>query len=79
METVGAYKAKTHLPQLLKRVSKGEKITISKHGVPVATLQPPEAEQKRPVKKVIAELRAFRQKHALDGLSIREMIEEGRR
>jgi prevent-host-death family protein len=79
METVGAYTAKTHLAQLLKRVSKGEKITISKHGVPVATLQPPEVEQKRPVKKVIAELRAFRQKHALDGLSIREMIEQGRR
>ncbi|MCI5143961.1 MAG: type II toxin-antitoxin system prevent-host-death family antitoxin, partial [Candidatus Electrothrix sp. AR3] len=39
METVGAYMAKTHLPQLLKRVSKGEKIIITKHGVPVATLQ----------------------------------------
>ncbi len=79
METVGAYTAKTHLPQLLKRVSKGEKITITKHGVPVAILQPPEAQQKRPTKEVVAELRAFRRRHSLDGLSIREMIEEGRR
>ncbi len=79
METVGAYTAKTHLPQLLKRVSKGEKITISKHGVPVAILQPPEAQQKRPSKEVIAELRTFRHRHALDGLSIQDMIEEGRR
>jgi hypothetical protein len=29
-------------------------------------------------KKVIAELRKFREKHALEGLSIRDMIEEGR-
>ncbi|MBW1670479.1 MAG: type II toxin-antitoxin system prevent-host-death family antitoxin, partial [Deltaproteobacteria bacterium] len=41
METVGAYEAKTHLPKLLKRVFKGERITITKHGVPVAELQPP--------------------------------------
>jgi len=41
METVGAYEAKTHLPKLLERVSKGEQITITKHGVPVALLQPP--------------------------------------
>lgn len=59
METVGAYTAKTHLPQLLKRVSRGEKIIITKHGVPVATLQPPETQRKTPAKEVIAELRAF--------------------
>ena len=40
METVGAYEAKTHLTKLLERVAKGERITITKHGVPVATLQP---------------------------------------
>ena len=79
METIGAYEAKTHLPQLLKRVSRGEKITITKHGVPVATLQASESMTKRPVREVIAELREFRRKNHLDGLSIREMIEQGRR
>jgi len=39
MTTVGAYEAKTHLPKLLNRVAKGEKIVITKHGVPVAVLQ----------------------------------------
>ena len=34
METVDAYEAKTHLPKLLERVSKGERNTITKHGVP---------------------------------------------
>jgi len=79
METVGAYEAKTHLPKLLNRVSKGERITITKHGVPVAVLQPPESQYRTEPEKVISALRAFRSKHSLDGLSLREMIEEGRR
>ena len=81
METIGAYEAKTHLPKLLNRVSRGEKIIITKHGVPVASLQPPASAtaQQKPIKKVIAELRQFRCQHKLNGLSIREMIEEGRR
>jgi prevent-host-death family protein len=79
METVGAYEAKTHLPKLLERVLKGERITITKHGVPVAVLQPPDPQKNVDTKSVIAELRKFRDKHSLEGLSIREMIEEGRR
>ena len=79
METVGAYEAKTHLPKLLERVVKGERIIITKHGVPVAVLQPPEPLRKTEPKKVIAELRKFREKHTLRGPLIRDMIEEGRR
>lgn len=79
MSTVGAYAAKTHLSELLKRVAKGEKITITRHGVPIAVLQPPDSEAKPPVRDVIDELRGFRRKHRLGGISIREMIEEGRR
>ena len=41
MKTVGSYEAKTHLPRLLDEVAKGETITITKHGVPVAQLVPP--------------------------------------
>ena len=79
METVGAYEAKTHLPKLLERVLKGERITITKHGVPVAVLQPPDPEKTVDTKAVIAELRKLRSKRRLNGLSIRELIEEGRR
>jgi prevent-host-death family protein len=78
METVGVYEAKTHLPKLLERVIKGEKITITKHGVPIAVLQPPASAKKVSPREVIAELRLFREKHILKGLSIRDMIEEGR-
>lgn len=79
METIGAYEAKTHLPKLLERVMKGELITITKHGVPVAVLQPPPPSRKMDPKRVIAELREFRKNNDLKSLSLRGMIEEGRR
>ena len=41
MTTVGSYEAKTHLPQLLDRVARGEKILITRHGQAVAMLVPP--------------------------------------
>ncbi len=79
MKSVGAYEAKTHLPKLLERVMKGERITITKHGVPVAVLQPPDPGLHVDIRKVISEILKFQEKHYLDGVSIKEMIEEGRR
>ncbi|PWB76787.1 MAG: type II toxin-antitoxin system prevent-host-death family antitoxin [Candidatus Methylomirabilota bacterium] len=79
MKNVGAYKAKTHLPELLERVAKGEKITITRHGVPVATLQPAAVARKTPVLETIDQIKRFRSEHRLGRLTIREMIEEGRR
>ena len=79
METIDAYKAKTHFPELLERVTKGERITITKHGLPVAVLQSPPISPKAEPKTIIAELRKFRGERSFEGLSIRDMIEEGRR
>ena len=79
MTTVGVYEAKTHLPRLLNRVAKGEKIVITKHGIPVAILQQPELTKKILPQDVIANLRKFRKNHSLKGFSLKEMIEEGRR
>lgn len=78
METIGAYEAKTNLSKLLDRVSKGERITITKHGVPVAVLQPPDTIHKRPFSELVEDINRFAESHTLDGLSVREMIEEGR-
>lgn len=79
MTTVGAYEAKTHLSKLLNRVAKGEKIIITKHGIPVAVLQQPESTKKILPQDVITNLREFRKNHSLNGLSLKEMIEKGRR
>ena len=78
-ESVGSYEAKTHLPRLLERVAKGERITITKHGVPVAVLVPPPAGERPDVRAAVAEMKKFRKGRSLGGLSIREMVEEGRR
>ena len=40
MRRVGSYEAKTHLPPLLYEVARGETITITKRGGPVAILKP---------------------------------------
>ncbi len=79
MRRIGAYEAKTHLPRLLDEVSAGETITITKHGVPVALLVPPDRPPRAGVREAIDGLRAFRAAHPLRGVTIRELIEEGRR
>ena len=79
MEKVGAYEAKTHLPKLLERVAKGHQFTITRHGVPVAILGPYDPENSADIEAVINQLIEFRGKNTLAGITIREMIEEGRR
>jgi prevent-host-death family protein len=79
MSEVGAYEAKTHLPRLLERVAKGERITITRHGVPVAELIPAGTGRDRPVRETVQALRELRRGRTLGKLSLRELIDEGRR
>ena len=79
MVRVGAYEAKTHLSRLLERVAHGEWITITRHGQPVAVLKPVSDREQRALPEVIDDLRRFRHGRTLQGISVREMIEEGRR
>jgi prevent-host-death family protein len=80
METVGSFEARTHLSSLLDRVSKGERIAITKRGVPVALLVPVDAMPERDRNAVIDELKAFGRGRTLPkGIAIRDLIEEGRR
>ena len=79
MKSVGVYEAKTQLPRLLNRVARGERITITRHGVPVALIVPPDRRTRRPVGDVIAELETFGGGRKLRGLSMRTLIATGRR
>ncbi len=79
MVEVGAYVAKTHLSRLLERVAKGERITITKHGVPVAELIPVTGGHALSVSEAIEAMRELRRECRLDGLVLRDLIEEGRR
>lgn len=80
MKTIGAFEAKTHLSALLDRVSKGETITITKHGVPAAMLVPVAREARRLTHQEIVDgMRELRGRVKADSMTVREMIEEGRR
>lgn len=74
---VTAYEAKTHFSALLERASKGESITITKHGQEVAKLSP--VKISRPMSEVVEELKAFSKGKTLGNFTIRDLIEEGRR
>ena len=78
MGSVGSYEAKTKLSELLDRVAKGERITITRHGNPVAELIPAGKPAKLDRRQAIEAMKEFGKGRKLDGLSIREMIEEGR-
>jgi len=54
-------------------------VAITKNGTPVALLVPVPATQKPDAREVIRQLREFRRGMTRGGLSVREMIEEGRR
>ena len=79
MDTVGAYEAKANLPKLLDRVAKGEKIMITRHGSPVAVLQPANKEKQVNVAAVVQKMRNLKMTHHLNGLPIRDKIEQGRK
>lgn len=79
MRKVSAHEARTHLPRLLKRVGKGERFVITKHGRPIAELVPVQKRFKERIEAAIEGLKAFQASHSLGGLSVREMIEEGQK
>ena len=80
MELVGAFEAKTHLAELLDRVSRGEKITITRHGIPAAMLVPVDETRTRMTHKDIVEgMRKLRKRIKPGKMNVRELVEEGRR
>ena len=80
MTSVGAYEARTHLPEPLRRVENGERITITRHGRPVAELVPPATPPRRDVREVIEDIKELRKGNVLGkDLTIRQLIDEGRR
>ena len=74
--TVGSYEAKTHLPRILDEVAAGRVYSITKHGREVARLTPP---NEMTPEEAVAGLREVRQGIHLDGLSIADLVAEGRR
>ena len=79
MKSIGAFEARTHWYELLKRVSRGDKITITRHGVPIALLLPvSEAAPKLTHQEIVEGMRALRKRVKAGKMSVREMANERR-
>ena len=72
METVGAYEAKTHLPRLLERVRRGESVTITKHGRPVARLVPVAVDDEERARQAASRIRSRRRR--FEGAPLAELV-----
>ena len=76
---IGAFEAKTQLSKLLELTRRGERIIITKRGIPVAQLTAVEEHKTLGAPKAIEEIKAIRGRSKPGGESIRSLIEEGRR
>ena len=79
MRTIGAFEAKNRLSELLQAVENGDEVTITRHGRPVARLVPVDQSDRAKVREAIECLREFSKGRSLDGLKIKDLINEGRR
>lgn len=78
--TIGAFDAKTHLSELLERVSKGESFVITRRGVPVARLSPAEPVAPAPSRdELLQKARQLRAAVGASAVDIRSWIYEGRK
>ena len=76
---IGAYEAKTTLPELLRQVQAGKRFTITHRGKPVAELGPPVTASRADAKAAIDAFEAYRRTHPMRRkVDIKSLIEEGR-
>ncbi|MDX1655837.1 MAG: type II toxin-antitoxin system prevent-host-death family antitoxin [Candidatus Competibacteraceae bacterium] len=75
MASIGIYGAKTHLPELLERVARGERITITRGGQPMAVLGPADPPRPREVATTLAALADFRHRHPLSTEQLTELLQ----
>ncbi len=75
---VGAYEAKTKLPELLREVENGHRITITVRGRPVAELSPAKATAPS-VQRAIEAMKAFERVEGVSDAELSDWIEAGRR
>ena len=78
MRSIGSEDARTHFYRLLDEVADGESITITRRGRPVAKIVPVETVASN-ADNMLERFRTLRKGNALGGLSIRELIDEGRK
>lgn len=75
--TVGVYDLKAHLSSVLEEVLAGRVVTITRHGHPIASIQPLTSTSRLERAEAVQQLRAQRRGRRL-GMTARDAIEAGR-
>jgi prevent-host-death family protein len=76
---IGAYEAKTRLPELLRQVGAGKRFTITNRGEPVADLVPCEGVSRKDKAAAVEKFKAFmRENPVRPDVNVKELIEAGR-
>jgi prevent-host-death family protein len=80
MRTIGLFEAKQKLSELVERAGEGEQIGITRRGK-LAAMLVPAREDKVSLKDVFADIERIRKrsKPLPKGMTIKDLIEEGRR
>ena len=79
MKEVGAFEAKTRLGQLLDLVEAGGEVVITRRGKAVARMVPPGMSFDRERgRRAAARIRAMRRGVTLGGLTLKDLVGEGR-
>lgn len=77
MASVGAFEAKTKLSELLDLVERGEEITITRRGTPVARLVPVQGDEDVAARQraLAEEIKASRERSGLKHTTVEEILE----
>lgn len=79
LSSVGAYEAKTHLPEMLRRVRDGAGFLITQRGEPVAELVPAGSLARRQGVEAARRMRSLMQNPVtLRAITVRELLDEWR-
>lgn len=80
MRELGVLETKNRLSELLDAVEHGEQVVITRRGRPVAKLvSATEGFDREVARKAVEAIREMRKGQTLGGISIKELIEDGRK
>ena len=79
MRKIGAYELKTHLSEVLDAVEHGQTVLVTRHGRPIARISPDAADQQQQASQAVQSLLNFPRTPLPKGVTVRSLIEEGRR
>ena len=76
---IGAYEAKTTLPELLRQVKAGKRFTITNRGKAIADLVPAESVTPKDKSAAVEKFQAFIRKNPVPGgVNIKQLVDDGR-